>query len=110
MFLQKLSELFSTTKLIKFLEYGLPHTSECITDLNSIYGLYINDVKALGGRGQGFCDDSTKALVLNSITVGEESSKIARRHLLTTINEKVECQLFLPDSFINLSQNRHDQA
>ena len=25
----------------------------------------------LGGEGQGFCDDSTKALVLKSVTMGE---------------------------------------
>jgi hypothetical protein len=34
-------------------------------------GSSINDVTVLGGRGyQGFCDDSTKALVLKSVTIG----------------------------------------
>ena len=41
-------------------------------------GSSINDVTVLGGKGyQGFCDDSTKALVLKSITMeGEGVSKI----------------------------------
>ncbi len=34
-------------------------------------GPSINDVTALGGRGyQGFCDNSNKALLLNSVTMG----------------------------------------
>ena len=42
-------------------------------------GPSINDVTVLEGRGyQGFCDDSTKALVLNSVTIRVEGmSKIA---------------------------------
>jgi hypothetical protein len=38
------------------------------------YGSSINDVTALGGRG--FCDDSTKALVMKSVAMGEGMSKI----------------------------------
>ena len=34
-------------------------------------GSSINDVTALGGRSyQGFCDDSTKALVIKYVTMG----------------------------------------
>ncbi len=34
-------------------------------------GSSINEVTALGGRGyQGFCDNSTKALVIKSVTMG----------------------------------------
>ena len=39
----------------------------------------VNDVTVLWGRGyQGFCDDSTKALVLKSVTMGEGVSKIIK--------------------------------
>jgi hypothetical protein len=42
-------------------------------------GLFIDEVTALGGRGyQGFCDDSTKALVIKSVTMGEGVSKIIK--------------------------------
>jgi hypothetical protein len=37
----------------------------------STKGQSINDVTALEGRGyQGFCDNSTNALLLNSLTMG----------------------------------------
>jgi hypothetical protein len=37
-------------------------------------GSSINDVTALGGRGcQGFCDNSTKALFMKCVTMGEGS-------------------------------------
>jgi hypothetical protein len=32
-------------------------------------GLSINDVMVLGGRGQGCCDNSTKASVMKSVTI-----------------------------------------
>ena len=36
----------------------------------------MNDVMALEGRGyQGFCDDSTRALVIKSVTVGKGGVK-----------------------------------
>ncbi len=39
-------------------------------------GSSINDVTALGGRGyQGFCDNSAKALVIKSVTMGGGSVK-----------------------------------
>ncbi len=32
----------------------------------------MNDVTALGGKGyQGFCDDSTRVIVLKSVTIGK---------------------------------------
>ena len=31
---------------------------------------FINDVTVLGGRAQGFCDDSTKAVISKSLTIG----------------------------------------
>ena len=34
-------------------------------------GSSINDVTVFGGGGQGFCDGSTKALVIKSVTMGE---------------------------------------
>jgi hypothetical protein len=44
--------------------------------LSHSLGSSINDVTALGGRGyQGFCDDSTKALVMKSVTMGEGGVK-----------------------------------
>ena len=40
-------------------------------------GSSINDVTVLGGRGyQGFRDDSTIALVIKSVTMGDGVSKI----------------------------------
>ena len=41
-------------------------------------GSSINDVTVLGGWGQGFCDDSTKASVIKRVTIGEGGSKIVR--------------------------------
>ncbi len=39
-------------------------------------GPSINDVTALGGRGyQEFCDNSTKALLIKSVTMGEGGVK-----------------------------------
>ena len=44
--------------------------------INSAKGPSINDATVLGGRGyQGFCDNSTKALVLKTVTMGEGVSK-----------------------------------
>ncbi len=38
---------------------------------NSLKGSSINDVTVLGGRGyRGFCHNSTKALVIKSVTMG----------------------------------------
>ncbi len=49
------------------------------------YGSSINDVSVVGRRGcQGFCDNSTKAILMKSVTMGEGVSKIiqiSRRHL-----------------------------
>jgi hypothetical protein len=46
----------------------------CIIKNYTLYqqkGPSINDVTALGGRGyQGFCDNSTKALLIKSVTMG----------------------------------------
>ena len=43
----------------------------CALECETTWGSSINDVTVLGGRGyQGFCDDSTKALVLKSVTMG----------------------------------------
>ena len=39
-------------------------------------GSSMNDVTVLRGRGQGFCDGSTKALVLKSVTMREMVSRI----------------------------------
>jgi hypothetical protein len=36
-----------------------------------VLGSSINDVTALGGGGQGFCDNSTNASVIKSATMGE---------------------------------------
>ena len=41
-------------------------------------GSSINDVTVLGGWGQGFCDDSTKASVIKRVTIGEGGSKIVQ--------------------------------
>ncbi len=42
-----------------------------MTTFESHKGLSINDVTALGGRGyQGFCDNSTKVLLIKSVTMG----------------------------------------
>jgi hypothetical protein len=42
----------------------------------SVLGWSINDVTALGGRRyQGFCDNSTKASLLNCMTIGGGSIK-----------------------------------
>ncbi len=34
-----------------------------------------NDLTALGGGSQGFCDDTTKALVIKTVTMGEGDVK-----------------------------------
>ena len=42
-------------------------------------GSYRNDVTVLGGEGQGFCDDTSKALVIKSVMrgrTGKRKSKI----------------------------------
>ncbi len=62
------------------------------------------DVAALGGRGyQGFCDDSTKALVTKSVTMGEGgviSYQILRdviyeRYLVKNITETQISNIFI---------------
>ena len=41
-------------------------------------GSFINDVTVLGGGRQGFCDDSSKALVIKPVTMGgQKLSKTA---------------------------------
>ncbi len=50
-------------------------------------GTFIIDVQALGGRGyQGFCDNSTKALLLKSVKMGgRRRQKLSKRsHVWTT--------------------------
>jgi hypothetical protein len=45
----------------------------------STQGPSINDVTARQGRGyQGFCDNSTKALLLKSVTMGEGYKKLSK--------------------------------
>ena len=44
---------------------------------NGLQGSSINDVTAQGGRGyQGFCDNSTKVLLLKSVTMAGGGVKI----------------------------------
>ena len=38
----------------------------------------INDVTVLGGRGQGFCDDSTKAFTIKLVTMGGGSEIVPK--------------------------------
>ena len=38
-------------------------------------------------EGQGFCDDSTKALVLKTVTMGEEVSKIVRNCMTSFMHD-----------------------
>ena len=38
-------------------------------------GSSINDATVLGGRDRGFCDDTTKALVIKSVTMEGECAK-----------------------------------
>ena len=40
--------------------------------------LFINDVKVLGVGSGGFCDDSVKAFVIKSVTMGGNVSKIVK--------------------------------
>ncbi len=59
------SKLLETwkSKFLPFLNKGQSY--------KSLKGPSINDVTALGGRGyQGFCDNSTYAFVLKSVTMG----------------------------------------
>ncbi len=41
-------------------------------------GSSINDVTFLGGGGQGFCDNSTKASVTKSVTMGGGGPKMSK--------------------------------
>ncbi len=60
--------------LSMFLFFSLRQFSLCYLFSRSSVGPSINDVTALGGRGyKGFCDNSTKALVLKSVTMGGAS-------------------------------------
>ena len=51
---------------------GVPlHLNCSLLTLKFIWGSSTNDVTVLGGRGyQGFCDNSTKAIVLKRVTMG----------------------------------------
>ena len=41
-------------------------------------GSFIYDILALGGGGQGFCDDSTKAIVTQSVMMGGGLQKVLK--------------------------------
>ena len=41
-------------------------------------GSSINDIMVLGGRDQGFCDDISKALVMECMMMGGGGSKIVQ--------------------------------
>ncbi len=48
----------------------------------------MNDVTALGGRGyQRFCDNSTKALLIKSVTMGEGLSRIIKNCVTSFIDD-----------------------
>ena len=49
-------------------------------------GSSINDVTALGGGGQGFCYDRTKALFLKSVLMGGEGSQIVQNCVTSFMN------------------------
>ena len=51
-------------------------------------GSSINDVKTLGGSGyQGFCDDSTKALVIKRVTMRGGGSIIVQNGMTSFVDD-----------------------
>ena len=58
-------------------------------DRKNIKGTSINDVTVLvGGGGQGFCDDSTQALVIKRVTIGGMGvSKIVQKCVTSFIDD-----------------------
>ena len=55
-----------------------PHKKKKQFILATAKGSFINDVTVLGGGRQGFCDDSSKALVIKPVTMGgQKLSKTA---------------------------------
>ena len=65
----------------------------------------INDLTVSGGGGQGFCDDSTTAIVTKAVMMGrrgQELSKIASRHLWTTPKGSCSKKHFLILDFLIL--------
>ncbi len=55
-------------------------------------GPSIKDVTALGERVyQGFCDNSTKAFVLKSVTMGEWASKIINYCVTSCMDDPKAC-------------------
>ena len=55
-------------------------------------GSSINNVTALGGREyQGFCDNSTKALVVKSMTIGEGVYKIIKNCVTSFVDDRFVC-------------------
>ena len=79
-------------------------------------GSSINDVTVLGGGGgQGFCDDSTKVLVIKRVTMGELVPKIVPNCVTSFIfmdDPKVEICLFTSEHFslIFLSRKNSKQT
>ena len=55
-------------KNCKILEHEFHNSWEIQNDVKESS---INDVTALGGSGQGFCDDCTNAKLFKSVTLGE---------------------------------------
>jgi hypothetical protein len=61
----------------------------------SIKASSINDVTAIGGRGyQGFCDNSIKALVLKSVTMGGGVSKIIKYYVTSFMDDPYGLNVF----------------
>ena len=50
-------------------------------------GSSINDVKVLGGGDQGFCDNSTRALVIKRMTMGGGGSKIVQNCVMSSMDD-----------------------
>jgi hypothetical protein len=75
--------IFTIENFMVILSFGQPTTKDYNLSINSTTvkaasGSSINDVTVLGGRGyQGFCDNSTKASVIKSVTMGEGSRKMS---------------------------------
>ena len=66
------STLPKVENLLSTLFYNIANIKNRSHSIFTAYGSSIHDVTFLGGgRGcQGFCDDSSKALILKSVTMG----------------------------------------
>ena len=60
-------------------------------------GSSINDVTVLRGGGQGFCDGSTKALVIKSVTMGE---KIVQNCVTSCMYDPQQCEMIIFESLV----------